>query len=96
MPRSLKISARSATVAFSHTLESRLLLAHGLVMMMCRKIEATIFTDSQSLFRIITNLSSLCEKCIIKDVSAIREGYNTGKLTNVTHVLSRCNLEEFF
>ncbi len=55
-----------------------------------------IFTDSKCLFDTITKLSTVSEKRLLIDISAIREAYSNGDLTNVAHVASEYNLADTF
>ncbi len=82
--------------AFSHCLYSVLALSHDLSAILQRKAPTVIFTDSKCLFDTITKLSTVSEKRVLIDISAIREAYSNGDLTNVAHVASKYNLADTF
>ena len=62
--------------------------------MISRRVPIEIFTDSKSLFDTISKLTSLSEKRLLIDVSAIRESYYAGDLDDVAHLSSEYNLAD--
>ena len=51
-------------------------------------------TVSKSIFDTITKLSSIYEKRLLADISALRESYISGEIQNIGHVFSDCNLAD--
>lgn len=53
-----------------------------------------LFTDSMSIFDTITKLSSLSEKPLLIDISAIRQAYVNGEIKNLGHISSEYNIAD--
>ena len=69
-------------------------VAHDLSTILSSPISIEIFTDSKSIFGTITKLTSVPEKFLLMDLSALREAYVTGQIKNLEHVLSQCNVAD--
>ena len=78
--------------AFNHYLDYLLALAHDISSIIDCKIKTVMFTDSKSLFDTITKLSTVSEKRLLIDISAICENYTTRDLSNIAHVRSNNNI----
>ena len=70
------------------------ILAHDLQLITCNRYPLHLMTDSKSIFDTITRLSSISEKGLLIDVSALWESYTSGEIQNIGHVLSDCNLAD--
>ena len=73
-----------------------LTLAHDSSTILQRKVKTLLFTDSKCLFDTITKLSTVSEKRLLIDITAIRENYTNGNLPNVAHVASAHNIANVF
>ncbi len=55
-----------------------------------------MFTKSKCLFDSITELSTVSEKPLLINISAIRKSYINGAISNVAHVCSKYNLANVY
>ncbi len=86
----------SEAYAFSHALDFVLALARDMSALFSRKISTVMFTDSKCPFDAVTKLSTVSEKRLLIDISAIRDSYTNSELSNVAHVCSKFNLAYVF
>ena len=69
-------------------------LAHDLESITGRKFPVHLMTDSKSIFDTITKLSGVSEKRLMIDISALRQAYSTGEISNIGHVLTKYNIAD--
>lgn len=79
------------TYAFADGLDYGLSLKHDLEQMLGRKLGLRMFTDSKSLFDVISKNSTTTEKRLMVDVQAMREAYERMELSDVAWVKSEDN-----
>ena len=82
--------------AFAACFDYCITLAYDLSAILAFHVPVLMFTDSKCLFDTITKLSTVSEKRLLIDISALRESYACGELTNVAHVSSENNLADPF
>jgi len=82
--------------AFASCLDYSLNLAHDLNHLLSKHVPVVMCTDSKCLFDTIKMRTTVSEKRLLIDISAIRQEYRKGDLSNVAHVSSDNNLAEFF
>ena len=78
--------------AFAACLDFYIALRNDLHSIVSQRLKIEIFTDSKSLFDNITKLTTLPEKRLLFDISAIRKSYRAGDLNDVAHFSSEYNL----
>ena len=77
--------------AFSDAFDWAFTFRHDLEKLMGRKVPLSMFTDSRSLFDIITKASSTKEKRLMIDLTASREGYEKNEISDIGLVRSEHN-----
>ena len=80
--------------AFEACLDYCITLRHDLHSIVSQRLKIQLFKDSKSLFDTITKLTTLSEKRLLIDISAIRESYRAGDLDDVAHLSSEYNLAD--
>ena len=57
-------------------------------------VPIVLFTDSKCLFDTITKMSTVSEKRLMIDISALRQSYARGEVFNIGHISSHYNLAD--
>ena len=70
------------------------ILAHDMHLITGKRFPVHLITDSKSIFDTITKLSSVSEKRLMIDISALRQSYSSGEISNIGHVSSKHNLAD--
>ncbi len=78
--------------AFSACYDYAYTFAHDLSIILGKTVPVQLFTDSKSIFDIITKLSTVSEKRLLIDISALRQAYTSGEIQNNGHISSEYNI----
>lgn len=81
----------SETIAFADGLDNGLALSHDLNSILQARLPIRLYTDSKSLFDVITKNSVISEKRLMVDVQAIREAYQRMEIYDVAWIRSEFN-----
>lgn len=79
---------------FGTALDFAYLLQHELQDILGKKVPTKMFTDSKSLFDLVTNTSYTAEKYLMIDVTCIRDEFKLGDIDDIGHILSQHNAAE--
>lgn len=77
--------------AIAEAFDAAYTLKYDLENILKRKIPLTMFTDSKSLFDVITKYSDTTEKRLQIDLSSIREGYNCQDISHIAFIRRQHN-----
>eukprot|EP00172_Hildenbrandia_rubra_P000344 Plantae.Rhodophyta-Hildenbrandia_rubra.ctg11618.p1 GENE.Plantae.Rhodophyta-Hildenbrandia_rubra.ctg11618~~Plantae.Rhodophyta-Hildenbrandia_rubra.ctg11618.p1 ORF type:complete len:534 (+),score=91.74 Plantae.Rhodophyta-Hildenbrandia_rubra.ctg11618:92-1603(+) len=80
--------------AFATGFDFTYALQQDIISMTGRKKPVVMRIDSKCLFDTITKLTTLTEKRLLINVSALRESYNRAEISNIAHVSSERNLAD--
>lgn len=81
-------------IAFADVFDCAFTLSNEISSLLNRNINLDIFTDSKSLFDIISKGSKTSEKRLMLDVAAAREGFKTQDISNIGLVKSEHNVAD--
>ena len=82
--------------AFADAFDAGYIIKYDLQSMLGRRIPMTMYTDSTSLFDVITKCSSTLEKRLMIDISAVRQAYEREEISDVRFVRTKDNPADAF
>jgi Reverse transcriptase (RNA-dependent DNA polymerase) len=82
--------------AFADAFDFAFTLKHDLQVMLRQAVPLTILTDSKSLFDVITKSSTISERRLMIDITAVRNAYNAQELSDVGFVRTKYNPADAF
>ena len=82
--------------AFADAFDVGYIIKRDLEIMLDRSIRLQMFTDSKSLFDIITKCGSTTQKRLLIDVKSVREAYNNHEVSDVGFLRSEHNPADSF
>ena len=82
--------------AFADAFDAAHALRSDLKDMLSKEVPLQMYTDSKSLFDVLTKNSSTLEKRMMIYLAASREAYKSGEISEVGHLRSEDNLVDAF
>jgi Reverse transcriptase (RNA-dependent DNA polymerase) len=92
--RIARSSMAAETMAFADAFDAAFALKSDLVSIFGRPIPLLILTDSKPLFDVIVSAKYTTEKRLMIDISAAREGFNRGDISNICLINSEDNIAD--
>lgn len=89
--RVTRSSTAGETLAFSDAFDHAYLMGHDLQRMLSQQVPILMMTDSEQLFHLLTRCRYTTERRLMVDISAAREAYNDGLISNVGLISSNYN-----
>jgi hypothetical protein len=83
-------------MAFADGVDMAVMLKHDIERMLDRTIPIQVFTDSLSLFDVITRSTTTVEKRLMIDIAAAKEAYKEGTLDTIGFIRTRFNPADAF
>ena len=85
----------SETMAFAHSFALAFIIGHEIQRMMNIKIPIMMFTDSLSLFDVITKASTTVEKSLMIDLEVVEKAYQQIEMEQIGFIGSEHNLADW-